>query len=180
MISIDLEDLSIAGHTPESFFQLLVFGANRTAIRDVIVNGKSSLRRTPSSSRRKSSAISTGVSQSVGRRFPLGVSSERGIDHLLNLIRIPSVSAMPNRSMTDYASSVLIAQGWTIRETAYTDEFGTEKVNLIAAPRAGLQERAIDLAFLCHTDTVPYAKDWLQALQPALRNRRFTVAAPAT
>jgi formimidoylglutamate deiminase len=40
LISIDLEDLSIAGHTPEILLPLLVFGANRTAIRDVVVNGK--------------------------------------------------------------------------------------------------------------------------------------------
>jgi formimidoylglutamate deiminase len=40
LVSIDLEDLSIAGHTPEILLPLLVFGANRTAIRDVVVNGK--------------------------------------------------------------------------------------------------------------------------------------------
>jgi formimidoylglutamate deiminase len=40
MVSIDLEDISITGHTPEALLPLLVFGANRTAIRDVIVNGK--------------------------------------------------------------------------------------------------------------------------------------------
>lgn len=40
LVSIDLEDLSIAGHTPETLLSLLVFGANRTAIRDVVVNGK--------------------------------------------------------------------------------------------------------------------------------------------
>jgi formimidoylglutamate deiminase len=40
MISVDLEDISIAGHTPETLLPMLVFGANRTAIRDVVVNGK--------------------------------------------------------------------------------------------------------------------------------------------
>jgi formimidoylglutamate deiminase len=40
LVSIDLEDLSIAGYTPEILLPLLVFGANRTAIRDVVVNGK--------------------------------------------------------------------------------------------------------------------------------------------
>jgi formimidoylglutamate deiminase len=40
MISFDLEDISIAGHTPETLLPLLVFGANRSAIRDVVVNGK--------------------------------------------------------------------------------------------------------------------------------------------
>lgn len=40
MISVALDDISIAGHSPESLLPMLVFGANRTAIRDVIVNGK--------------------------------------------------------------------------------------------------------------------------------------------
>ena len=49
----------------------------------------------------------------------------------------------------------------------YIDGAGTEKVNLIAAPPGqDVADRAVDLAFLCHTDTVPYAKDWLQALLP--------------
>jgi acetylornithine deacetylase len=89
------------------------------------------------------------------------------VDHLSNLIRIPSVSAMPNRPITDYATSVLTYQGWTTREAPYVDEFGTEKVNLIAAPPGqDVADRGVDLAFVCHTDTVPYAKDWPQALQP--------------
>jgi len=89
------------------------------------------------------------------------------IDHLSNLIQIPSVSAMPNRPITDYAGSVLTARGWTTREMTYIDGAGTEKVNLIAAPPGqDVADRAVDLAFLCHTDTVPYAKDWLQALRP--------------
>jgi formimidoylglutamate deiminase len=44
MVSIDLADISVAGHAPETLLPLLVFGANRTAIRDVVVNGKMILR----------------------------------------------------------------------------------------------------------------------------------------
>jgi formimidoylglutamate deiminase len=44
MVSIDLNDISIAGHTPEALLPLLVFGANRSAIRDVVVNGRVILR----------------------------------------------------------------------------------------------------------------------------------------
>jgi acetylornithine deacetylase len=92
------------------------------------------------------------------------------VDHLSNLIRIPSVSAMSNRPVTDYATSVLSAQGWSTREISYVDETGIEKVNLIASPPGqDIADRAVDLAFLCHTDTVPYAKDWSQALQPVLQ-----------
>jgi acetylornithine deacetylase len=79
---------------------------------------------------------------------------------------------MPNRPLTDYANSVLTARVWTIREASYTDEAGTEKVNLIAAPPGqDVADRVIDLAFLCHTDTVPYAKDWLQALRPVRKGQ---------
>ena len=92
------------------------------------------------------------------------------VDHLSNLIRIPSVSAMPNRAITNYAGTVLTAQRWTVREDVYTDESGVEKVNLIAAPPGeDIGARMVDLAFLCHMDTVPYSEDWLEALQPIRR-----------
>jgi formimidoylglutamate deiminase len=44
MVSVDLNDISVAGHTPETLLPLLVFGANRSAIRDVVVNGRVVLR----------------------------------------------------------------------------------------------------------------------------------------
>ena len=92
------------------------------------------------------------------------------VEHLSNLIRTPSVSAMSNRAMTDYASAVFTACGWTIREMPYTDDSGTRKVNLIAAPPGqDVRDRMVDLALLCHTDTVPYSKDWPEALQPVRR-----------
>jgi len=39
-ITVDLDDPSIAGHSADSLLSLLTFGLNRTAIRDVAVNGK--------------------------------------------------------------------------------------------------------------------------------------------
>jgi formimidoylglutamate deiminase len=44
MVTIDLADISVAGHAAETLLPLLVFGANRAAIRDVMVNGKLILR----------------------------------------------------------------------------------------------------------------------------------------
>jgi formimidoylglutamate deiminase len=38
--TVDLRDVSIAGHSAEDLLPLIVFGMNRTAIRDVVVNGK--------------------------------------------------------------------------------------------------------------------------------------------
>jgi formimidoylglutamate deiminase len=40
MISVDLNDLSIAGNNPETLLPMLVFGGSRSAIRDVVVNGR--------------------------------------------------------------------------------------------------------------------------------------------
>lgn len=42
--TIDLNDLSIAGHSPADLLQIVVFSLERTAIRDVIVQGKVVLR----------------------------------------------------------------------------------------------------------------------------------------
>ena len=59
-----------------------------------------------------------------------------------------------------------------MREIPYIDEAGTEKINLIAAPPGqNVSGREVGLAFLCHTDTVPYSNVWLQALQPTLHGQ---------
>jgi formimidoylglutamate deiminase len=42
--TIDLNDVSIAGHSPEDLLPIVVFALNRSAIRDVVVNGKFILR----------------------------------------------------------------------------------------------------------------------------------------
>jgi formimidoylglutamate deiminase len=42
--TVDLNDISIAGHSVEDLLSILVFSLNRSAIRDVVVNGKSVLR----------------------------------------------------------------------------------------------------------------------------------------
>jgi acetylornithine deacetylase len=89
------------------------------------------------------------------------------VEHLSNLIRIPSVSSLPNRPIIDYATGVLRAAQWQTRELSYSDPMGVEKVNLIAAPPGqGLDNPAAELAFMCHTDTVPYAADWEKAVDP--------------
>lgn len=87
-------------------------------------------------------------------------------EHLSNLIRIPSSSSVSNRPIIDYALQVLSEAQWKSREITYNDAAGVEKVNLIAGPpNQSLDNVAIDLAFMCHTDTVPYT-DWPMALEP--------------
>ena len=71
------------------------------------------------------------------------------VEHLSNLIRIPSVSFLSNRPVIDYATGVLHAAQWQTRELSYTDPKGIEKTNLIAAPPGqDLDNPAAELAFM--------------------------------
>lgn len=91
------------------------------------------------------------------------------VDHLCQMIRIPSPSAVSNRPLVDYATATLRALGWSTRELPYRDAAGIEKVNLIAAPPGQhVEARDVDLVFMCHTDTVPFASDWKNALKPGI------------
>lgn len=90
---------------------------------------------------------------------------------LADLVRIPSPSSLSNRPVIDYASALLHAAGWSTRALPYRDATGTEKVNLIAAPtRQNPEDRDADLVLMCHTDTVPYAAGWADALNPIVRD----------
>ena len=89
------------------------------------------------------------------------------VEHLSNLIRIPSPSFLSNRPIIDYAVQTLQKAQWHSREMIYRDTVGVEKVNLIAAPPGqDLNDSSVELAFMCHTDTVPYSAEWPQALEP--------------
>ncbi len=93
------------------------------------------------------------------------------VEVLSDLVRIPSNSAVSNRPLVDYASGVLHAAGWTTRELPYRDAAGVEKVNLIAAPPGqSAADREAGLVFMCHSDTVPYAAEWTEALDPVLKD----------
>lgn len=89
------------------------------------------------------------------------------VEHLSNLIRIPSPSFLSNRPIIDYAVQALQKAQWHSREMVYQDAAGIEKVNLIAAPLGqDLNDSIVEIAFMCHTDTVPYSADWPNALEP--------------
>ena len=83
------------------------------------------------------------------------------------LIRIPSVSAQTNRPVIEFVEGVLRGHSWNFRELPYHDASGTEKVNLLATPPwQKAEEFSVDLAFVCHTDTVPYSAEWSAAVSP--------------
>jgi acetylornithine deacetylase len=114
---------------------------------------------------------------------------------LLDLIAIPSVSSASNRPVIDYARRLLAPDRWAIRMFPYADPNGIEKINLVAMPRllhhgaldeaftspvgnsVATQSReddvpSIDLALVCHTDTVPYPDNWPEAVHPKVMNGR--------
>jgi len=92
-------------------------------------------------------------------------------DHLLELVRIPSVSSQSNRTVIEYAERSLQSKGWSTRRIAYHDPSAEEKINLIAAPPTqDSAARDVDLAFFCHTDTVPYSAEWPRALDPFIKD----------
>jgi len=96
------------------------------------------------------------------------------VDHLFELIRLPSVSSLSNRPVIEYAESVLHAMKWSSRRLIYKDSSGEEKINLIAGPpNQNVADRDVDLAFFCHTDTVPFAADWTNALDPFVEGEKL-------
>lgn len=93
------------------------------------------------------------------------------VEHLSQLIRIPSNSAVSNRPVIEYAADVLHSAGWTTRALPYRDPQQIEKVNLIAAPPGeNVSDHHADLVLMCHTDTVPFAAEWERALDPHVKN----------
>jgi len=96
-------------------------------------------------------------------------STKSAAEFLSDLVRIPSNSAVSNRPLIDYATAAMHSAGWSTRALPYRDLAGAEKINLIAAPPGqDPATRNIGLVFVCHTDTVPFAGDWADALDPTI------------
>jgi acetylornithine deacetylase len=91
---------------------------------------------------------------------------------LLDLVAIPSVSAMSNQPVIDYVTQALDPSYWTFERYTSQDSAGKNKTNLVAFTKNASRENA-DLAFVCHTDTVPFVEDWVEAVHPALRDGRI-------
>jgi acetylornithine deacetylase len=86
---------------------------------------------------------------------------------LLHLVAIPSVSPLTNRPVIEYAEKHLA--GWSIKRYPYQDAAGVEKMNIVATTKPGPAE----LAFVCHTDTVPYDPEWTEAVRPVIRGGKL-------
>jgi acetylornithine deacetylase len=93
-------------------------------------------------------------------------------DLLRDLVSIPSVSATSNWAVLDYVATFLDARQWSIQTFPYTDAAGTPKANLVALTRNASGPSA-ELAFVCHSDTVPFDPAWEYAVHPQLYNGRI-------
>jgi acetylornithine deacetylase len=101
-----------------------------------------------------------------GARLVLSSDRERkgmGVESTLaELVRIDSSSSKSNGAVVEYALARAVAAGMRARVTSYRDERGVEKFQMLAfAPSEGEE---VELAFVGHTDTVPFDKAWTQAL----------------
>jgi acetylornithine deacetylase len=83
---------------------------------------------------------------------------------LRELVAIPTPSSVSNLPLLNWVAAFLERRGWRVELLAYEDESAVAKANLMAWPGPGDRKDQIDLAFVCHTDTVPYAANWTGAL----------------
>ena len=79
---------------------------------------------------------------------------------LADLVRIDSVSSRSNVEVVEYLERRCEGLGLITRRFPYLDEYGIEKINLIALT-ADVAE--VELALVGHTDTVPYDPNWTEA-----------------
>ncbi|XWK50142.1 M20/M25/M40 family metallo-hydrolase [Tunturiibacter empetritectus] len=83
---------------------------------------------------------------------------------LQELVAIPSVSCMSNRPVVEWIQRFLEPLGWHSRLFCYDDAAGVEKVNLVVSPQPmGDGRIETELAIVCHTDTVPFGAEWVDA-----------------
>jgi acetylornithine deacetylase len=91
---------------------------------------------------------------------------------LMDLVAIPSVSSMSNQPVIDYVLRYLDASHWAVELHNYRDSSGTPKANLVAMSKAAAGT-ATELAFVCHTDTVPFEPAWRAAVHPVIQDGRL-------
>lgn len=84
---------------------------------------------------------------------------------LSELVRFDSRSSVSNAEVIAYAAARAERAGLCARALPYTDEAGVKKLQLVAVwPRETSDDEVIELAFVGHTDTVPFDPSWTEAL----------------
>ena len=90
---------------------------------------------------------------------------------LRELVATPTPSAVSNLPLIEWVTQFVQKCGWSAEVFPYTDDHGVSKANLIVRPTSVTSQSAIDLAFVCHTDTVPFAASWTEALKLRLHGQ---------
>ena len=92
---------------------------------------------------------------------------------LADLVALDSVSARTNTAIIEYLERSLEGLGWRTVRLPYTAADGVEKINLIAFAGTDSAAGPFELALVGHTDTVPYAADWTDALRLTERDGKL-------
>jgi acetylornithine deacetylase len=93
---------------------------------------------------------------------------------LAALVGIDSVSQRSNAEIVDYLSQRCERLGMRLQRLSYSDEFGVEKLNLIAWSGTNLSAKpTVELALVGHTDTVPYDPAWTEATELTARDGKL-------
>jgi len=92
----------------------------------------------------------------------------RAKELLSKLVAFDSTSHLSNTDVVDFLAGHVRSLGFEIKLHAVNDDHGIEKINLVAtagpsARNKGASERG--LAFVGHTDCVPYDPEWKDALR---------------
>jgi len=85
---------------------------------------------------------------------------------LRELVAIDSVSSRSNAEIISYLTERCESAGFVTKSFSHIDESGAEKINLLAlAGDAFTDSPQVELALVGHTDTVPYDRQWTEALR---------------
>ena len=83
---------------------------------------------------------------------------------LAQLVSIDSVSSRSNAEIIRLLSNRCEAMGLNVKQFPYADEYGVEKINMVALTGADFSDTtSVELALVGHTDTVPYDPNWTEA-----------------
>ncbi len=93
---------------------------------------------------------------------------------LRDLVAIDSVSSRANAEIISYLTERCESAGFVNKSFSHIDESGAEKINLLAlAGTAFSDSPQVELALVGHTDTVPYDRQWTEALRLTEKDRKL-------
>ena len=93
---------------------------------------------------------------------------------LAERVGINSVSTHSNAEIVEYLERCCEEIGLVTQRFPYQDEYGLEKINLIALAGTEFSETTeVELALVGHTDTVPFDPHWLEATHLTQRDGKL-------